>query len=115
MSRFLVRIVLVLSLWSVLPAARGQQAPSDNPFAPPQAKLQYAPGRDYDLRQLSVDLVLDTAKRSFHGVVVNTLAPLRQGLTSLRFDCGENLNVTACEIGGQKAAFSHNGDRLTIT
>ena len=115
MTKPLIQTALLLSLWLVLSAARGQQAPSDSPFTLPQAKVQYAPDRDYDLQHISVDLTVDYAKRSFQGVVVNTLAPLREGLTTVRFDCGENLTVTACEVAGRQAAFSHEEDKLKIT
>jgi aminopeptidase N len=108
-------LALILALDLVLPAARGQQASPSNPFAPPQARLQYAPDRDYDLQHISLDLTVEYATRSFRGVVVNTLAPLREGLTAIRLDCGENLTVTSCAIAGQQAAFRHEGDRLSIT
>jgi aminopeptidase N len=115
MLKSLLQIALFLSLWLVLSDARGQQAPPDNPLTLPQAKLQYAPDRDYDLLHISVELVIDSAKHSFQGVVVNTLAPLRAGVTTLRFDCGENLSVTACAIAARQAAFSHNGEILRVT
>ena len=115
MSKPLLQIVLFLSSWLALPAAHGQQAPPDNPFAPPQARLQYAPDRDFDLQHISLDLTLDYAERSFRGVVVNTMAPLRDGVMTVRLDCGGNLDVSACEIAGRRAAFSHDGDKLKIT
>jgi aminopeptidase N len=73
------------------------------------------PERDYDLQHVSGDLTIDYEKRSFAGVVVNTLSPLREGVTVLQFDCGKNLSITACEIDGRQTAFTQNGECLKIT
>jgi hypothetical protein len=83
-----VPLTLILLLCLVLPRARGEQES-------PQVRLHYAPDRDYDLQHVSVDLIIDYEKHSFRGSVVNTLAPLRDGLTTIWFDCGENLTVSA--------------------
>ena len=96
----------------VLPLAVAAQQARPNPFAPPLAKVQYAPDRDYDLQHVALDLDVDYAKRAFRGVVVNTLAPLRDGLTTIRLHCGANLNVDACELSGQGARFTREGDIL---
>jgi aminopeptidase N len=98
----------------VLPLAVAAQQARPNPFAPPLAKVQYAPNRDYDLQHVALDLDVDYAKRAFRAVVVNTLAPLRDGLTTIRLDCGANLNVEACELSGQSAKFTHEGDILKV-
>ncbi len=96
---------LLISL--ALPAAHGQPEASQ--------RLQYAPDREYDLQHLSADLTIDYEKRSFEGVVVNTVAPLRPALATIRLDCGENLAVTLCEIAGQPSLFTRTGDKLLIT
>ena len=97
---------------SLAPIPQAQSLPAS---APPGAKVQYAPDRDYDLLHVALDLKVDYDKLAFHGVVVNTLAPLRDGLSAITLDCGKNLNVEACEIAGQKATFTHDGDKLNIT
>jgi aminopeptidase N len=107
--RFTLLLLLVLP-----PAAAARQA-RPNPFAPPQAKVQYAPDRDYDLQHVALDLDVDYARLAFRGVVVNTLAPLRDGLTAVTFHCGANLNVEACQVAGQDALFTREGDTLKVT
>lgn len=103
-----------LLLLLVLPLAVAAQQARPNPFAPPLAKVQYAPDRDYDLQHVALELDVDYAKRTFRGVVVNTLAPLRDGLRTIRLHCGANLNVEACELSGQGAKFTHEGDILKV-
>src|SRR5262249_16195104 len=39
----------------------------------------------------------------------------RDGLTAITFHCGENLNVEACEIDGQKADFTRGSEILRIS
>ncbi len=107
--------ILYLIAAAGLATAQQAQTPPPNPFAPPQAKMQYAPDRDYDLLHVALDLTVDYQKHALQAVVVNTLAPLRDGLATVRFHCGPNLNIEACEIAGQKAACSREGDMLQIT
>ena len=109
--------LFVLHLISIASVVRAQQAqaPPPSPFAAPQAKIQYAPDRDYDLQRLALDLNVDYAKLAFQATVTNTLAPLCEGLTTITFHCGPNLNVETCEIDGNKAAFTRDGDRLKIS
>ncbi len=114
MSKFLIGIALSLTFWIVPPGSRGQQVPSSSAVVAPRDRLQYAPDRDYDLQHIAADLTINYVEHSFQGTVVNTLAPLREGVTTIQFDCGENLTVTGCEIAGQKAAFSRVGDKLRI-
>jgi aminopeptidase N len=85
-----------------------------NPFAPPQAKFQYAPDRDYDLQHVALTLDVDYTNYAFHGVVVNTLAPLRDGVETVRLHCGADLRIEACEIAGKPADFKREGDLLEI-
>src|SRR5262249_5115290 len=98
---------IVFSLASATSLAQVQpSSPSPNPFAGSQARAQYAPDRDYDLLHVSLDLNVDHVRRTFHGVVVNTLAPLRDNLTTIRFHCGENVEVEMCEVAGKEALFT---------
>lgn len=82
--------------------------------ASPQAKIQYAPDRDYDLLQVSVDLRVDYGTLTLSGTAVNRLAPLRDGLAVIVLDCGKNLTVDGCAIDGQPAVFSRVGDKLRV-
>lgn len=108
---FILHLIFTASL------AHGQQtqAPPPSPFAPPQAKIQYAPDRDYDLLHIALDMNIDYAKLAFRATVTNTLAPLRDGLATITFHCASNLNVEACELDGQKATFKRDGDTLKIS
>lgn len=121
-SKPLVLLTLVLlfvapSAWAQQAAAPAQQAqtPPSHPFAPPQAKVQYAPDRDFDLLHVALDFKVDYAKLAFQGVVVNTLAPLRDGVTTVTFHANEVLKVQSCEVAGQKAACGREGELLKIT
>src|SRR5262245_2328508 len=102
---FILHLIFTASL------ARGQQtqAPPPSPFAPPQAKIRYAPDRDYDLLHIALDMNIDYAKLAYRATVTNTLAPLRDGLATITFHCASNLNVEACELDGQKAEFTRDG------
>ena len=105
---------LLLSLWLIPPAAAAQLTPATVPPATLPGQQQYAPDRDYDLQHVAVDIVIDYERRSFRGTVVNTIAPLRDGVATIRFDCGENLSTTVCEVAGRQAAFRREGDKLVI-
>ncbi len=81
-----ITTLVVLGLIFIASLARGQQTQAPpTTIAPPQAKNQYAPDRDYDLRHLALDLNVDYAKLAFQATVINTLAPLRYGLTTIAF------------------------------
>jgi aminopeptidase N len=114
MSEFPILAALVLPLWVLPPEADGRRMPGDGPPATSKDEARYVPDRDYDLRHVAVDLVIDGERRSFRGSVVNTLATLRDGVATIRLDCGANLAVTTCEVDGRQAAFRHDGDRLEI-
>jgi aminopeptidase N len=112
-----LRILPFVALFFILIAAPGQRAqtPTANPFASPAAKMQYAPDRDYDLLHVAVDLNVDYAKYSFKGIVVNTISPLRDDLTSVTFSCGAKLSIQACEIAGKREPCTREGDWLKIS
>jgi len=103
-----------LLLWGA-PLAFAQTAPPANPFAPPSATLHYAPDRTYDLVHLAVDLTIDYPHRAFTGVAVNRVSALHDGVKVLMFHCGKNLGVQSITIGGAKAAFTREEDRLLVT
>ncbi len=121
MRRLVIAILttcLALSSW----AFRGQkqpehqqQIPPSQAAASPEAKITYAPDRDYDLLKVSLDLRTDYDHLTLSGTAVNRLAPLRGGLTDIAFDCGANLKVEACALDGQPAAFTRSGDKLKIS
>jgi aminopeptidase N len=98
-------------------AQPGPAAPEaqQNPFLPPNAKVFYAPDRDYDLLHVAVNLVIDYPKRAFDGEVTNTLTPLRaDGLTNLRFNCGAALIIKSVSVDGKTATYKRDGEWLTV-
>ncbi len=107
---------LVIALLLVLSA--GVQAQTggggSNPFLPPNARIQYAPDRTYDLRHVAVTLTVDPKAEAFSGSVVNTLAPLGAGLREVLLHCAEPLEVSACTVDGRPAEFTRKGDTLTV-
>ena len=110
-------VTAILALLSVLPSsmhAQPTQAAS-KAMVPPGAKIQYAPDRDYDLQHVLLDLRVDWENRAFQGLVTHTLAPLREGLATVRLHCSGDLRIDACETGGKALPFSHTGDLLEIT
>ncbi len=108
---FALHLIFIASIVS----AQQTQTPPPSPFAAPQAKVQYAPDRDYDLQHLELDLIVDYPKLTFRATVINTLAPLRDGMTTIKFHCGSNLEIEACEIDGQKAAFKQVDKMIEIS
>ena len=100
-------------LFSAAPGLAQPPGPG-NPFAPPRAKLQYSPDRDYDLKHVAVSLVIDYPNRKFSGEVVNTVSPLRGDLSVIRLHCGPNLEVQECRVNGQAATFTRDGEFLRI-
>jgi aminopeptidase N len=114
--RITLRIHPFVALFFILIAAPGQRAQTPaNPFASPAAKMHYAPDRDYDLLHVAVDLKVDYARYSFQGVVVNTISPLRDGLTTVTLNCGEKLVIQACEIAGKREPCTREGDSVKIS
>ena len=96
---------------SLLPVAARAQT---NPFKPPRATPHYARTRDYHVRNLKLLFDIDAKDHSAHGVVTHALAPLRDGLTSIVLDAGDNLKILGCKMEGAAAKFSHAADKLTI-
>lgn len=87
---------------------------AQSPFEPPQAKVQYAPDRQFDLQHLKVVLSIDYPNRSISGYSENTVAPFADGLPSLDLHCGPALQVSACSIDGKPTTFTRAGDRVKV-
>ena len=75
---------------------------------------QLAPDRKFDLVNLSVKLDINASTYAFDGVVVNTIAPLVDGLSEIRLDCGSNLRIDSVKVAGRPAEFARSGDTLLI-
>ena len=63
---------------------------------------------------MRVELAFDVANHAAKGRVTHTLTPFRSNLTSLVFDAGKNLQISACSVNGTNAKFTHEGDKLAI-
>jgi aminopeptidase N len=111
----LVTLSALLASSGPLAFAQTQPAPPPNPFAPPQATVHYAPDRDYDLVHLALNLAINYPKHQFGGTVINHISSLHDGLTTIKFHCGKNLDVQSCSVAGYPATFTREGDMLLIT
>ena len=76
--------------------------------------IHYARSRDFHVKNMRVELTFDVDKRAAKGRVTHTLTPFRAALTTLTFDAGKNLTVSACSVNGADAKFTHDGDQLSI-
>src|SRR5947209_195057 len=94
--------------------ASAQFTGGGDPFKPPQARVHYAPDRDYDLLDINVDLTVDWPQRTISGTAINTLAPLRDGLTQIVLDAGKGLDIKSVSIDGRGVAFEHLDNKLVI-
>lgn len=90
-------------------------AQARNPFAPPTASMHYAPDRTCDLINVAVDVDVDYTGRTITGHVVNTMAPLRNGITAIKLMAGPSLEIIKVTVDGQPAAFKRDGRAVTIT
>ncbi len=99
-------------LLGVVAAGVAQQ--QRNPFAPPQAKLHYAPDRTCDLLHVAVDLDIDYPNRVITGKSLNTLSPLRNGITEIILHAGEQLELKSVKVNGADAKYTRTGKQLKI-
>ncbi len=97
------------------PASAQRQRSAGNPFQPPRATVHYARDRDYHVRHLRLVFEVNPAAHSARGIVTHYLAPLRDRLGLIRLDAGANLKIQECRIDGERVAFVHEGDALTLT
>ena len=92
--------------------AQGQRG---NPFAPPVATVHYAPDRTYDLLHVSIALDVDYPTRTYVGRAVNTLAPLRSGLTEIVLNAGPIMTISRVTVNGTTAGTRRDGRKLFVT
>lgn len=103
-----------LSAAALASAASAQRSREANPFAPPSASLHYALDREFDLKNLFVNLDVDYDHLTISGYCVNSLAPLRDGLKQIHLMAGKSLNVSAVSVNGISVGFKHEGRSLSI-
>ena len=78
-----------------------------------RADRPYAPTRDYHLQNVKISLSFDLDQRKVIGEVTHTLSTLRDGLTSLDFDCSD-ITVSSARVNGKDAPFELRDDKLHV-
>ncbi|MGC8668529.1 MAG: M1 family aminopeptidase [Chthonomonadales bacterium] len=86
-----------------------------SPFAPPAATVHYPRDHAYHTRNLLLRLHVFWPARTFAGVVVHTVTPLRHEVRTLEFDAGKPLEIQECRINTARVPFRRDGDRLILT
>lgn len=109
MFRFSSAIILGIAIVGMAAAQRQ----GGNPFAPPRASLHYALDRTCDLQNIDITMDIDYPNRLIVGKTVNTLSPLRSGLTEIKLMAGKSLELKSVEVDG-KAAKYHRGDNTDL-
>lgn len=79
-----------------------------------QADEPYAPSRDYDLQHLRTHLWFDVDRRGIRGEVTESIAVLRDGVTSLKFD-SVALTILAVTVDGKPAKFSTTSNAIVVS
>ena len=91
------------------------QRESGNPFKAPKATVHQARERTYHVRHLQLNFDVNATEHSAKGVVTHYLTPLKDGLSEIVLDAGQNLKIEKCSIAGQNVTFKHEGGKLTLT
>jgi aminopeptidase N len=89
-------------------------AQRQNPFAPPSASLHYALDRTCDLQHVAIDIDVDYPNKVYTGHIVNTLAPLRNGITQVKLMAGPILEILKVTVDGASAHYTRSGRNLII-
>ena len=90
---------VLVALALIVPAAR-----ADQPFAP---------SRDYDLKNVRVELRFNLDQRQIVGQVTHTLTTLKDGLRTLDFD-SVGLTILSASLDGKDARFSTDDAKLHV-
>lgn len=99
---------------SILPLLVAFNVQRENPFAAPAARYQYAPDRTCDLLNVDIKLDVDDAKRMLVGHVVNTMAPLRDGVKEVVLDAGKELQIVKVAVDGKPVQTNRVDTKLHI-
>lgn len=84
-------------------------------FSPPGTPLRYAPDRPFRVAHLRLQLDLDLEGKRLAGTATLRIEARRDELTTVALDAVE-LTIDAVAVdGGTKAAFDHDGKKLSIT
>jgi aminopeptidase N len=110
----ILHLPVVVALLVSATFAPAQADSRSSPFAPPRAKVHYAPDRNFDLKHLAVAIQVDYEGRTITGTAVNELVPLHDGILQIRLHAAAELAISGVEVGGAPAKFTHAGAQLSI-
>ena len=101
-----------------LAAAAGAAARGWKPFPLPGAPKRWSRDRQVDVLHIKLEIDLDPhaapGETCLAGTVTHTVRPVLDGMKVLHLDCAE-LDVSACMVGGKKAAMCDPADAERIT
>jgi aminopeptidase N len=100
---------------SLLPLALVLGGQRPNPFAPPQASYHYAPDRTCDLLNVDITLEVNDKDRVLTGRVVNTMSTLRNGISQIVLNAGDEVKISKLTVDGKVAPYKREGRNLLIT
>ncbi|MCE9559312.1 MAG: aminopeptidase [Armatimonadetes bacterium] len=103
-----------LTLSLVILCAGIANAQRGNPFAPPQASMHYAPDRTCDLLNIDIEMDVDYPARTFRGTTINTMSPLRSGITEVKLMAGKTLEIGLVSVDGKPATYRREERNLII-
>jgi aminopeptidase N len=109
-----VQALIILSALPGLACAQGGSRGAKNPFSAPDATIHYAPDRTYDLQHLSLDFALNYEKRLLTATATNTVAPLRDGITQLRFHANDDIKIAAVTLNGATATYRRDSEGVLV-
>src|SRR3954466_4751657 len=108
-------MVALLSFAIALSSTAVQRGQQTNPYAPPRAFRHYAPDRTCDLLNVTLDIDVDWPTRTYVGHVVNTMSPLRNGITQVKLNAGPVAQISKMTVDGVVAKYTRDGRVVTIT
>lgn len=117
---FAIRPLLLACSFSMLAFVTGIssqaqfQRDAGNPFAAPKATVHAARERTYHVRHMQLNFDVDATNHGAKGVVTHYLTPLKEGLSEIAMDAGQNLKIEKCSLSGQEAKFKHEGGKLIV-
>ncbi len=78
------------------------------------ATVHYAPDRTCDLQNISVDVDVDYPNKTIKGHVVNTMSPLRSGLSDVHLMAAAPVEILGVSVDGSVARYTQTGDDLDV-
>lgn len=109
----LPHVALTLAFLNIVSPVIAQRGRGDS-FAPADGRPVYAPDRTCDLTHVAVELTVNAKAKTFAGRTINSLTPLRNGITKVVLHAGPSLDLTSIKVDGKPAAFTRSGRNVTI-